>query len=144
MGPTHVENVADLACRAALSYRGVAHLTFPVDIQDAPANRNRTKRNVPHHTSDVYARSARLPDEADLQQAAKILNQGKKVAILAGRGALGAADELEQIADRLAAPIIKPLLRKGAVPDQSPFTTGGIRLLATLPSQDAPAGRDTL
>src|SRR3989440_3985119 len=45
MGPTHVENVADLACRTALSYRGVAHITFPVDIQDEPANRNRTKRN---------------------------------------------------------------------------------------------------
>src|SRR5712664_2411062 len=30
MGPAHVENVTDLACRSALAYRGVAHLTFPV------------------------------------------------------------------------------------------------------------------
>src|SRR5438477_4018202 len=35
MGPTHVENVAHLACRTALSRRGVAHLNFPVDLQDA-------------------------------------------------------------------------------------------------------------
>ena len=34
MGPAHVENVTDLACRTALAYRGVAHLTFPVDIQE--------------------------------------------------------------------------------------------------------------
>src|SRR5262245_52856327 len=39
MGPTHVEAVADLACRTVLAYRGVAHLSFPVDLQDAPVER---------------------------------------------------------------------------------------------------------
>src|SRR6202030_4107285 len=34
MGPTHGENVVELACRTALSYRGVAHITFPVDFQE--------------------------------------------------------------------------------------------------------------
>ena len=34
MGPTHVENMVDLACRTALGYRGVAHITFPVDFQE--------------------------------------------------------------------------------------------------------------
>src|SRR6266536_4049976 len=34
MGPAHVENVADLACRTAHVYKGVAHVTFPVDLQD--------------------------------------------------------------------------------------------------------------
>jgi len=34
MGSTHVENLVDLACRTALSYRGVAHITFPVDLQE--------------------------------------------------------------------------------------------------------------
>src|ERR1043166_2704207 len=58
MGPTHVENVADLACRTALSYRGVAHIMFPVDVQDEEVKEGRSKRNVPHHTSDVSARSA--------------------------------------------------------------------------------------
>src|SRR5216117_3945023 len=33
MGPSHVENVADLACRTALVYRGVSHIAFPVDFQ---------------------------------------------------------------------------------------------------------------
>src|SRR2546428_68953 len=37
MGPSHVENVAHLACRTALAYRGVAHITFPVDIQEMEA-----------------------------------------------------------------------------------------------------------
>src|SRR5438067_1190444 len=31
MGPNHVENTVELACRTALAYRGVAHITVPVD-----------------------------------------------------------------------------------------------------------------
>src|SRR5438874_7445336 len=46
MGVAHVENVAELACRTALSYRTVAHLTIPVDFQEATAA-ERSKRNVP-------------------------------------------------------------------------------------------------
>src|SRR5947209_238432 len=73
-----------------------------------------------------------------------LLNAGKKVAILAGRGALRATDELEQTADRLAAPIVKALLGKAAVPDDSPYTTGSIGLLGTKPSQEALEECDTL
>ncbi len=144
MGPTHIEPVADLACRTALAYRGVVHITIPVDFQEAPATRNRSKRNIPHHTSDAYARSARLPDEKDLQRAAEILNSGKKVAILVGQGALHATDELERVAEKLGAPIIKALLGKAAVPDNSPYTTGGIGLVGTKPSQEAFENCDTL
>ena len=144
MGPAHVENITNLACRTALAYRGVAHITFPVDLQEMDAGAYRSKRNVKHHTSDVYARSARLPAEGELAGAAEVLNAGKKVAILAGRGALHATDELEQAADRLAAPIVKALLGKAAVPDDSPYTTGSIGLLGTKPSQDALEECDTL
>src|SRR5207244_9214060 len=71
MGPTHVENITDLACRTALAYHTVSHITFPVDLQEKEVKeRQRSKRNVPHHTSDVYAHSARLPDKADLENAA--------------------------------------------------------------------------
>jgi pyruvate dehydrogenase (quinone)/pyruvate oxidase len=145
MGATHVENVTDLACRTALSYRGVSHITIPVDFQEEEVkSQQRSKRNVPHHSSDVSARSARLPDGADLQRAADILNGGKKVAILAGRGALDATDELEKTAELLGAPIIKALLGKAAVPDDSPYTTGSIGLLGTRPSQEAMEDCDTL
>jgi pyruvate dehydrogenase (quinone) len=85
-----------------------------------------------------------LPAESDLQQAAEILNAGRNVAILAGRGALGAGDVLEQVAERLGAPIVKPLLGKAVVPDDSPYTTGGIGLLGTAPSQEAMENCDTL
>src|SRR2546422_1708103 len=90
MGATHVENVVDLACRTALSYRGVSHITIPVDIQEHELDRKMlSKRNIPHHTSDVCAIGMPLPPDSDLDRAAYILNSGKRIAILAGRGALG-------------------------------------------------------
>ncbi len=143
MGPAHVENVTDLACRTALAYRGVTHITIPVDIQ-TQASQRRSKRNVPHHTSKASAASAGLPKEDDLRRAAEVLNAGTKVAILAGQGALDATDELEKAAEALAAPIVKALLGKAAVPDDSPYTTGSIGLLGTRPSQEAFEECDTL
>jgi pyruvate dehydrogenase (quinone) len=143
MGAAHVQNVADLACRTALAYRGVSHINFPVDLQEQKADQ-RSKHNVAGHTSDVYAARARLPAENDLLKAAEILNAGSKVAILCGQGALHATDALERAAETLGAPIIKALLGKAAVPDDSPYTTGGIGLLGTKPSQEALEQCDTL
>lgn len=145
MGPAHVENAASLACRYALSRSTVAHVTIATDFQDMEVSDDmRSKRNVPEHVSNTFARKAGIPQEEDLIKAAKILNSGKKIAILAGRGALDATDELERIADKLQAPIIKALLGKAAVPDDSPYTTGGIGLLGTAPSQKAFEECDTL
>jgi pyruvate dehydrogenase (quinone)/pyruvate oxidase len=143
MGPAHTENVVDLACRTALAYRGPAHLCFPVDLQEkeVPAG---SKKNIPHHTSDVMARGRGVPPEDDLRRAAEVLNAGQKIVILAGRGALGAGDELAQAAEVLGAVIVKPLLGKGCVPDTSPYTTGGAGLLGTRPSAEALKACDTL
>jgi pyruvate dehydrogenase (quinone)/pyruvate oxidase len=145
MGPDHVENVVDLACRTALAFKGVSHITIPVDFQEQePKKSKRSKRNVAHHTSDRYAPPAPVPRENEIRAAAELLNDGKKIVILAGQGALHAGDELEQMAELLGAPIIKALLGKAAVPDDSPYTTGGIGLLGTRPSQEAMEGCDTI
>src|SRR5687768_9580217 len=92
----------------------------------------------------MLALGAAIPCDDDLARAAEVLNAGKKVAILAGRGALGCGDLLELAADQLGAPIAKALLGKAAVPDDSPFATGGIGLLGTRPSQEAMEECDTL
>lgn len=145
MGPDHVENVAELACRTALSYRTVAHISMPIDFQTSELSEKwRSKRNRPQHVPEVFAAGAHLPNEHDLRRAANILNEGKNITILAGYGALDATDELEQIAERLGAPIVKALLGKAAVPDTSPYTTGGIGLLGTKPSEEAMNNCDTL
>ncbi len=145
MGPAHVENVTSLACRTALTYRGVAALCFPTDTQNMTLSDDvRSKSNRSHHESVAAARSAVLPSAEPMKIAANIINAGKKVAILAGQGALGAGEELEQLAEKLGAPIIKALLGKAVIPDDSPYTTRGIGLLGTLPSQKVMEECDTL
>jgi len=144
MNGAHMESLADLAIRTALTTRGVAHLTIPVDVQVESMKKGRTKRNPVHHTSAVPANFEQLPSSVEFEHAADILNRGKKIVILAGQGALHATDELEAMAEKLGAPIVKPLLGKAAVPDDSPYTTGGLGLLGTEPSQNALEDCDTL
>ncbi len=91
MGAAHVENITELACRAALGYRGVAHISIPVDFQELEVKgkgNGRTPRNVANHVSDTPAfwRKSRLRTRM-FSEAADVLNAGKRIAILAGRGA---------------------------------------------------------
>ena len=145
MGPTHVRNVTELACRAAYAQRGVAHVTIPIDVQtETLSEAHRSERNIAGHVSSTYGEGAQMPSEGHLRQAADVLNDGRKVAILAGRGAIGAGPELERIAEILGAPVAKPLLGKEALRDGSPYCTGGIGLLGTRPSQEALENCDTL
>lgn len=138
MGAAHMENVAELAIRTALARRGVAHITIPVDVQDEPVKKDiRSKRNIPHHVSNMAARPRFAPPEAAVNAAADILNNCKKPMILAGQGALGCGAVLKAVAERLGAPVAKALLGKGALPDDDPHCTGGIGLLGTTPSQEA-------
>jgi pyruvate dehydrogenase (quinone)/pyruvate oxidase len=143
MGPAHVENVVEMACRTALAYRQPTHVMIPVDFQSMPVKEH-SERNVPHHVSNLMARGGQLPDPSMLQKAADILNGAEKPFILAGRGSIDATEELLAMAERLQAPIGKPLLGKAAVPDQNPYVTGGVGLLGTKPSQEALEGCDTL
>ncbi|MEV7808165.1 thiamine pyrophosphate-dependent enzyme [Microbispora sp. NPDC088329] len=145
MGPAHVVNVTDYAVRTALTQRGPAHLTFPIDYQAAPASSgSRFRRNVEGHTSTAYRPPIRVPRRQDLDAAARVLSGRSRPVILAGAGARGAVDELEAVAEKLGAPIVKAQLGKDCVPDDSPYTTGPIGLVGSRPSEDAMEECDAL
>src|SRR5438874_7902695 len=96
------------------------------------------------HSSAGWASPRVVPRDEDLKRAAEVLNAGEKVAMLIGQGALGAADEVVQVADLLGAGVAKALLGKSALPDDLPGVTGSIGLLGTKPSWDLMSGCDTL
>ncbi len=145
MGPAHVHNVVDEAIKTALARHTVAHITVPKDIQKWTSDETpRSDANVKRHSADLYAAVRSVPPDETLRRAAELINDGKKVAILAGRGCLGARDEVLELARRVSGPVIKPLLGKAVVPDDDEYTTGGIGLLGTSPSQDALEECDTL
>jgi pyruvate dehydrogenase (quinone) len=144
-GPIHAGIVGNLACRSALGQRGVAHLTIAKDTQamklaaDKPSTENHGLRTI-----KSLEFSHPVPDAERLQQAAAVINKGSKVAILVGQGALGAREEVTQLAMKLNAPVAKALLGKAVLADDSPFTTGGIGHLGTAPSEFIMHACDTL
>src|SRR3954447_4797519 len=147
MNPAQLPGLVDIAIRTAYSRRGVAHLTFPNDVQVAPAGEDPYQSVAPVRppaTLPIYLAPAVRPTDADLRQAAEVLNAGSKVGILAGIGARGAGALVEQVADVLGAPVIKSLLGKMVIPDDSPYTTGGLGLLGTAPSEELVEDIDTL
>jgi pyruvate dehydrogenase (quinone)/pyruvate oxidase len=147
MNPAQMPALVDVAIRTAYARRGVAHLTFPNDIQIAPAGEDpyQTVAPVrPPSTAPIYVDPMVWPRDGDLRRAADVLNAGTKIAILAGIGARGAGRWVEQAAEKLGAPIVKSLLGKMVVPDDSPYTTGGLGLLGTKPSEELMEEADTL
>lgn len=144
MGPAHVVNMVDEAIKTSLSRRTVSHILIPKDIQDWPESKTtRSSANIPDHSGDLFAYSRPVQTSAALQQAADIINQGSKVAMLVGRGCLGAREEVLELAELAGAPVVKALLGKAVIPDRSPYSMGGIGLLGTAPSQDALQECDT-
>jgi pyruvate dehydrogenase (quinone) len=141
--PEQAEMALDIACRTALAQRGVSHLTIPIDVQEKKLNAKYSRHNVAYHTSDVYSAET-ISSRSLIEKAAQILNTGNRVVILVGQGALGAGEEVIAVAEKLGAPIVKALLGKAVIPDDSPYTTGGIGLLGTTPSSDAMSEADTL
>ena len=145
--PAQIPAITDIAIRTAYARRGVAHISVPNDIQVADAGADPYQHVAPASTpktAAVYLSPPGLPSAEDLQRLADYLNEGQKIAILAGAGALHAREELLSVAEVLGAPIVKTLPGKATVPDDSPYTTGGIGLLGTKPSEDLMDEIDTL
>ena len=136
-------HLIDRGIRTALAERGVATIIFPADVQEEEAHGPpRTHGAV--YSSVGYSPPRVLPQVEDLQRAADVLNEGEKVAILVGQGALGAADEVVQVAELLGAGVAKALLGRAVLPDDLPFVTGPIGLLGSKPSYELMQGCDTL
>src|SRR5579884_4431071 len=143
MEPSQARHVIDRAVRIALDSRQPTAVIVPNDIGDLDySDPPRTHGAV--YSSVGYSKPVIRPREEDLQRAAQILNQGEKVAILIGQGAIGAEDEVVEVAELLGAGVAKALNGRAALPDDLPFVTGPIGLLGTKPSHEMVMNCDTL
>ena len=142
--PAQIRHLVDRAVRIALSERTVTCLIVPNDLAAMDAVETPPHEHGTIHSSVGYAPPRVVPHARELGRAAEILNEAERVAILAGQGALGAGDEVIEVADRLGAGVAKALLGRAVVPDDLPFVTGSIGLLGTRPSWDLMTGCDAL
>jgi pyruvate dehydrogenase (quinone) len=146
--PPSIPTIVDIAVRTSISRRTVSHITFPVDIQESDPGLSpweaglgtaRTPETAPMYNDPIV-----VPCDDDLRRAADVLNDGSKVVMLVGAGAVHARDEVLAVGEALASPIVKSLSGKAAIPDDHPLATGGLGLLGTRPSVEAIEDCDTL
>ncbi len=145
MGEAHVLNVVDMAVRSAIGARGPAAIAFPIDIQSGEGvTGDRSIKNVEGHNAVAALDGRRIPPRERIEQAARLLAGASKPLIFIGAGARGAGDEVERVAEKLCAPIVKAMLGKDAVPDDSPYCLGGYAMVGTRPAQNALKGCDAI
>src|SRR6056297_4003771 len=135
--PEQMRHLVDRAFRIAKAKRCVTAIILPDDVGSEPAVEKPPHRHGTVHSGVGYAREPRIvPEDADLREAADILNAAERPAIMIGAGALGADAEVRAVAERLGAGVCKALLGKAALPDDLPYVTGQMGLLGTAPSYD--------
>lgn len=141
---TCIRHLVDRALRIAMSHHTVTCIIVPNDVQEMEAQDAPPREHGSTFTGIGYSAPRIVPTTEDLQRAADVLNDGKKVAMLIGAGARDAAHEVMEAADLLGAGVAKALLGKDVLPDDLPYVTGGIGLLGTKPSWDLMMDCDTL
>ncbi|HSN11108.1 MAG TPA: thiamine pyrophosphate-binding protein, partial [Propionibacteriaceae bacterium] len=141
--PMQAQMVLDKAIRVAETSRQPCVVILPVDVQDLemeePTVKHFVSRSGSGHTSTTIC-----PPMEELQRAADLLNAGKKVTMMVGQGAMGATDEVLQVAEKLGAGVITALLGKAVVPGDVPYHSQQLGLLGTKPSWDQMQNCDTL
>jgi len=141
--PAQVRHLLDRAVRIAIGQRRVTALVLPNDLQEMPYTEP-PRAHGTVHSGVGYSAPSVIPQAADLERAADILNSGRRVAMLVGAGALGASAEVAAVAETLGAGVAKALLGKAVLPDELPYVTGAIGLLGTEPSWELMNHCDTL
>ena len=147
--PAQVEALIHEAVKASLAHQGVAHISFPTDLQEKPGPGRKVQQGLEAkkpmgHVGATWTPPASVAPTESLDAAARILNEGEKVAMLVGRGALRASAEVMEASRRLNAPIVHAYLGKAVVPMEFENHMGGVGLLGDLPGQLALEQCDTL
>lgn len=141
--PSQARHVIDQAMRIAISRRTVTCVIVPNDVQELPMA-DPPQQHGAVFSSVGYRFPYIVPESVDLDTAARILNEGSRVAILAGAGVKHAVEELLNVADLCGAGIAKAILAKTMIPDDIPGVTGAIGLLGTQASDRMMKQCDTL
>ncbi|GFE92034.1 ubiquinone-dependent pyruvate dehydrogenase [Acetobacter persici] len=118
--PEQAPRLVELAIRAAVGQRGVAVLVIPGDV----ALKAAVTTAISEQAALLPKAPRILPSEEELDALASLLNSGKKITLLAGRGCAGAHTQLLQLAETLKAPIVHALGGKEHVAYDNPYDVG--------------------
>src|SRR6266481_9265515 len=135
--PEHARRLAVLACQAAITQRGVAVLILPVDVADSDA-----AEELPYsvHVNKPVIR----PNDADLDEMGRLIEEGSNITIYAGSGCADAHDEVVQLAERLQAPVAHTSRGKDALEHDNPHNVGMTGVIGMESGYHAILNCDTL
>src|SRR5438309_231575 len=121
--PEQMPRILEIAMQTALARRGVSVIALPGDIAWCEAVEQEPRQHF------LAPRTSFCPSNDEITALAKILNESKKITILAGAGCAGAHHELIALAGKLNAPIVHAMRGKEFVEYDNPFDVGMTGLL---------------
>ncbi len=121
--PDNIPRILGIAMRTAIARRGVAVIVVPGDVFLGECSASASVLKLCDPASVFH------PGSADLQAAAKLLNDAGKVTILGGAGCAGAHGELMALGGLLKAPIVHALRGKEFIEYDNPYDVGMTGLL---------------
>lgn len=97
--PTQVPHMLQAAMQEAVGRGGVGIVGLPADVIGQPAVESYAS------TAPLYTERIPEPSDAEIEAAARLINEAKSVAIFAGSGAKNAANLVDELSEKLSAPV---------------------------------------
>jgi thiamine pyrophosphate-dependent acetolactate synthase large subunit-like protein len=118
-GADHAE-IAARAAKTAIVERDVAHLTFPDEVQHAPAPEGAQV----HGPAGRTGRAEVHPPLDEVDRALEMIASTRRPLVVLGAGARGQTDEVIAFAERIGAPMVTTFKAKGLVGDDHELGCG--------------------
>jgi pyruvate dehydrogenase (quinone) len=119
------------AIASAYAGPGVAHLTLPQDVLA-----DKAKHSV-QSVATLRPRGVTTPDEVDIEEAARRIDEAEKIVVLCGAGCRGSVELLVDLSDRLRAPLFHTMRGKDLMPYADAHWMGGLGMIGSKPAYDA-------
>ncbi len=136
--PAQMPRLSEIAIQKALGEKIVARLEIPIDLM---------MRKVPNRSflhPLVCARRAILPPEAELDRAARLINDSRKITLFCGAGCREARDQVLELSQRIQAPIVNTLRAKDIFDLDEAHVVGMTGLIGIPPAYHAALECDLL
>lgn len=116
--PAQMPRMAEIAVQMALVEQCVVRIELPSDVIGQPL----PSEHFAHPL--VHRRPTSLPPNSEIQKAAEMMNQGKRVTLFCGIGCRDAKEDVLDIAQKLKAPIVHTLRAKDLFDYDQPNVVG--------------------
>lgn len=137
--PQQLPGVLETAIRAAVGHRGVAVVAIPGDVA-----LQKVSATASAGPAIAIEAPTVVPSAHEVEALAKLLNAGKRVTLLCGRGCAGAHEPLMRLAETLKSPIVHAFGGKEHVEYDNPFDVGMTGLIGFSSGYHAMLSCDTL